>query len=78
MAVAGRMPSNRPMRGRCPPPSDPLKCPPLYTGYMANKEYCNRYIKCVNGVGYNRTCEPPKMFDDIVLICNDPERVNCG
>ncbi|NEU36595.1 chitin binding domain-containing protein, partial [bacterium LRH843] len=43
-----------------------------------DREYCNRYIECIDGVAYNRTCEPPLMFDGKKLACDYPNRVNCG
>ncbi|NEU33086.1 hypothetical protein GN156_20550, partial [bacterium LRH843] len=66
--------ANKTMTDRCLPGL----CPLLYTGIIADKEFCSRYIKCEMGFGFHHTCDSPKMFDDKRLVCDDPAKVDCG
>lgn len=51
---------------------------PLKTTNCLAFSYCERFYYCVNGVGYEGTCQPNMWFDRTALECRPSDEVDCS
>ncbi|EDW69719.1 uncharacterized protein Dvir_GJ13404, isoform A [Drosophila virilis] len=62
-----------------PPPGIPFTfCRNLPDGSVHRYPYdCNAYINCTHGYPVLNYCEPDKVFNQVLLICDTPETADC-
>ncbi|XP_064546156.1 mucin-2 [Drosophila montana] len=62
-----------------PPPGIPYTfCRNLTDGSVHRYPYdCNAYINCTHGYPVLNYCEPDKVFNQVLLICDTPETAEC-
>jgi hypothetical protein len=55
-----------------------LDCSNLTSGWYPDPYNCRKYWHCINGSGEHLICRDDLVFNDVDILCDYPNRVDCG